>query len=431
MRLAIIGGAGVRTPLLIHGLTRSSLTIGEIALFDPDRQRLSLIGPLAQRLSGSARVTQCTSAEECVTGADFVFTSIRVGGVERRARDEQTALDHGIVGQETIGPGGFAMAMRTIPEIVAYARTVERCAPGAWIVNFTNPVGIVTQAVRTATSAKIVGICDTPTELFEEIAHALELPSAECHFDYFGLNHLGWVREVYHRGRPQLHNLWDSPDRLRGVYRAPLFEPEFLRTLRLLPTEYVYYYYRSRDAFENVRRAGQSRGMVIQKLNAKLLEDLSKQDVDAVTVYEAYLAARNAGYMQIESGAAGPKPASPWAALTGYDKIALSVISAIEGNTGSIIPLNISNNGNIPELEDDDVIEVPCTVNANGALPLHVGALPEAVRNLVVQVKDYERRTVHAGLSSDRGAAREALARNPLVSDSALADRLIDALRIT
>jgi len=428
MKLGIIGGAGVRTPLLVHGLTRSDVPITSIALFDPDESRLALIAPLAQKLAGSVPVVACADGASCARDAAFVFTSIRVGGIEGRARDERTAMEHGIVGQETVGPGGFAMAMRTIPHIVRYAREVEQHAPDAWIINFTNPVGIITEAVRTATTAKIIGICDTPTELFEEIAHALDVPSAECYFDYFGLNHLGWVREVYHHGRPQLHRLWDSPDRLRAVYRVPLFEPAFLRQLRLLPTEYVYYYYRAQEAFENVRRAGQSRGAVIEQLNAQLFDDLRRPGVDGLAVYERYLAARNAGYMQLESGAAAPKAPSPWAALTGYDKIALSVIRAIHTNSGAIIPLNVTNRGNLPELQDGDVVEVPCAVTSNGAMPLQVGAVPVQVHDLLRRVKDYERRTVRAALSQDRDAARDALAMNPLVADRTLADRLIEAL---
>lgn len=429
MKLAIIGGAGLRTPLLVHGLSTSRLPIDEIALYDPDASRLAAVAPLAQAVAGDLRVHPCASSRECVTGASYVFTSIRVGGIEGRARDEQTAIAHGIVGQETVGPGGFAMAMRTIPHMVEYARDVERWAPDAWIINFTNPVGIITQAVRTATSARIIGICDTPTELFEETAHALGLPSAECYFDYVGLNHLGWIREVYHRGRPQLHRLWDAPETLRSIYRAPLFEPDFLRGLRLLPTEYVYYYYRPRDAYENVRRAGRSRGMVIQDLNRRLFDDLARPGVDGVAVYEAYLAARNASYMQIESGADAPRRPSPWAALTGYDRIALSVVEAIHGSTRSVIPLNVANGGNIPELEPGDVVEVPCLVTGNGAWPLHVGALPAQVRDLVVRVKAYERHTVRAALEGGDAAARDALSINPLVPDAATAARLVDALQ--
>ncbi len=428
MKLAIIGGAGVRVPLLVNGLVQSRLPVTDIALYDTDLERRDVIGGLAARFAGSARLSTSESVSEAVEGADYVFLSIRVGGIEGRARDEATALRHGVVGQETVGPGGFAMALRTIPALVGYAREVARRAPSAWIVNFTNPVGIITQAVRAATGARIIGICDTPTELFEQVAHALDVPSAECHFDYFGLNHLGWVREVYHRGAPQLARLWDRPDLLRRCYRAPLFEAERLQRLRLLPTEYVYYYYRSREAFENVSRAGTSRGAVIAQLNAQLFADLRAGQKDPVATYEAYLAARDGGYMQIESGATAPLGRSPWTELTGYDKIALQTVSAIHFNTGAVIPLNVENRGNLPELEPGDVIEVPCVVNANGALPLHAGPMPDAVRDLVVAVKAYERATVDAGLSGGREAAVDALALNPLVAGREAAADLVSAL---
>ena len=415
MKLAILGGAGVRTPLLVHGLTASDVPIDEICLFDPDTERLAVVAALARERTMRARIRTPPSLADCIEGASFVFTSIRVGGIDARARDETIALDHGVIGQETVGAVGFAMALRTIPAMVAYAKAVEQHAPDAWIVNFTNPVGIVTEAVRTATGARIVGICDTPTELYQEVAHALDVPAAECYFDYFGLNHLGWIREVYHRGKPMLERLWDEPERLSRIYRNALFPPGFLESLRLLPTEYVYYYYRPREAFENLQRAGRSRGGVIADLNRRLFADLASPGVDRIRVYEAYLAARDAGYMQLETGAAAPRRPSPWSALTGYDKIALSVLRAIYRNAGEIIPLNVTNHGNISELQDSDVVEVPCVVNANGPLPLHVGHVPPQVQPLLQDVKAYERLTVRAGLTSSVDDARAALAANPLV----------------
>lgn len=428
MKIAVIGGAGVRTPLLVNGLMQSDLPITEIALYDIDHPRLALIGNLARRFAGSAHLRLCYALSECLDGADYVFISIRVGGIEGRARDESITLAHGIVGQETVGPGGFAMAMRTIPEVVRYVFAVERHAPDAWIINFTNPVGIVTQAIRATSRVRVVGICDTPTELFAEIAHVLGLPLGECYFDYVGLNHLGWVREVFYRSRPQLDRLWSRPDLLARVYRAPLFEVERLQRLRLLPTEYVYYYYRPEVAFENVSRAGQSRGQVIAALNQQLFDALRKGDRDGVTVYEEYLAARNAGYMQIESGSAAPLAPSPWASLTGYDKIALETVRGIHLGTNTVIPLNVVNNGNIPDLMPDDEIEAPCMVNENGPLPLHVGAAPDAVRDLLVRVKGYERATVRAALSGERALAVSALAMNPLVDSPGRAALLAAAL---
>jgi 6-phospho-beta-glucosidase len=430
VKLAVIGGAGARTPLLVNGLAKSDLPIGEIALYDTDQARLEVIAKLCRRLSGPARLSTAATSAEAIEGADFVFVSIRVGGIAGRARDEAVALAHGILGQETVGPGGFAMAMRTIPHLVNYAREVAAHAPSAWIINFTNPVGIVTQAVRAATGARVIGICDTPTELYEEVCHALDVPSAEAHVDYFGLNHLGWVREVYHRGAGQIDRLWREPERLARVYRTPLFPLELLQDLRLLPTEYVYYYYRPAEAYANIRRAGRSRGQVIEALNAQLFEDLAAPAHDPVAVYEAYIAARDAGYMQIESGASAPRAKSPWAGATGYDRIAIDTVAGIHFDRGTILPLNVANRGNLPELAGDDVVEVPCVVKANGALPLHVGPVPE-VRDLLVQVKEYERLTVEAALTRDPGIARRALARNPLVPSGRIADDLLSALVIT
>jgi 6-phospho-beta-glucosidase len=426
VKIAIIGGGGVRTPLLVNGLAQSDLPISEIALFDVDRPRLAAMGSLAAAFSPHVRVHD--HARTCVSGASFVLLSIRVGGIAARARDEAIAVAHGVAGQETVGPGGFAMAMRTIPHAIEYARLVERESRDAWIVSFTNPVGIVTQAMSSASCARVVGICDTPTELFEDVAHVLGAESSRCSFDYFGLNHLGWLREVAVDGEPRLDDLWADADRLRRIYRAPLFEPEFLRQLRLLPTEYLYYYYFPERALANVQKAGVTRGQVIQTLNDRLFEDLARPDADRRDVYERYVARRNAGYMQIESGRSEPLTPSPWASLTGYDKIALSVVRAIHSNTNATIPLNVPNRGAIRELDDDDVVEVPCRVNADGARPLGTVEVPARVRDLLTRVKEYERLTVGAAVSGENADAERALSANPLVRDAGHASRLVAAL---
>src|SRR4051812_36718054 len=436
MKVAVIGGAGVRTPLLVGGLTGSDLPIDHIALYDVDQARLATIGGVAERMAAKGRVTLCASVAECVAWADVVFTSIRVGGIAQRIHDEAVAQTHGIVGQETVGPAGFAMAMRMIPPMVQYARQIAAAAPKAWIINFTNPVGMVTEAMRTVTD-RVIGICDTPTEMFEEVADALGLDSERCFFDYFGLNHLGWLREVYSDGQPQLHRLWRDEALLRRVYKVPLFDPASLRALKLLPTEYVYYYDQPARAFASVTRAGRSRGQVIDELTRVLFEALAAPGADLVAIYKSYLSTRSAGYMQIESGADGlssslPRPSpgegGPATGLAGYDRIALGVLRAIHFNANTIIPLSVVNRGTIEVLGADDVVEVPCVVNANGARPLHVGLVPDSILPLLKQVKDYERLTVRAALTPTLDAAREALARNPLVPDEAAAARLIDDL---
>ena len=297
MKIAVIGGGGVRTPLLVNGLAHSDLPIDEIALFDTDRARLSIIAALAETFTASVRPYDDVRA--CVAGASFVFLSIRVGGVAARARDEAIAGAHDTVGQETVGAGGFAMAVRTIPHAIEYARLIAEQSPRAWIINFTNPVSIVTQAMTTATDARVIGICDTPTELFEDVAHVLGLDSSRCAFDYFGLNHLGWLREVCCDGEPQLRRLWENPALLARVYRTPLFDPGWLQDRRLLPTEYLFYYYYPQAAIDNVRKAGQTRGAAIVRLNEQLFRELASAGADRQRVYQQYLKSRSAGYMQI------------------------------------------------------------------------------------------------------------------------------------
>jgi 6-phospho-beta-glucosidase len=432
VKLAIIGGAGIRVPLLVNGLIGRGLPFTQIALFDPNRARLDVIARLAAARSGRASVTLHDTVGDCVAGADFVVTSIRVGGLAAREHDETTSLARGVVGQETVGPGGFAMGVRTVPILNAYVREIAERAPSAWVINFSNPVGLVTQAMhRAAPGLRIVGICDTPTELFAEIAHALHVPAANCSFDYVGLNHLGWVRDVRRNDESLLAPAWQDRNVLGRIYSRPLFDADYLADLRLLPTEYVYYYAFPDRAVANIRAAGTNRGEVVSKLTDRLFADLAASPADPVKVYETYLETRSASYMQIESGQPAPKPPSPWAELTGYDRIAFDVIHAIVNDTGAVIPLNVRNDGNIPELSPDDVIEVPCAVGASGLLPRQVGALPAQVRDLVVEVKAYERNTIAAAEAMTKDALVDALASNPLVPSRDLASTLVNELRLT
>ncbi|HZR23355.1 MAG TPA: hypothetical protein VFA59_07205 [Vicinamibacterales bacterium] len=424
MKIAVIGGAGVRTPLLANALAQSDLQVDEIALFDVDRDRLGVIGALARTYTPKAQVHDDVRA--CVRDAAFVFLSIRVGGIAARARDEAIAVANGVVGQETVGAGGFAMAMRTIPHAIDYVRAIETTAPDAWIINFTNPVSVVTQAIA---GSRVIGICDTPTELFGDVAHVLGLEPARCFFDYFGLNHLGWLREVYCDGRPQLARLWADPDAIARAYRAPLFDPAYLQRLRLLPTEYLFFYYSPDRALENMRRAGETRGAAIAALNDQLFRELARDPANQRKTYERYLASRSASYMQLEAGDVSRRSHGEGSGEGGYDRIALSVVRAIHFNTNAIIPLNVPNNGTIRDLDDHDIVEVPCVVNASGPHPLAVGAIPETVEDLLLRVKDFEWLTVHAASSGSDADAVRALARNPLVDDSLLAARLVAALK--
>ena len=425
MKVAIIGGAGVRVPLLTGGLSRSDLGLSEIALYDLDQSRLPLIASLSAQMAGGVKVATTATPEAAIEGADFVITSIRVGGSAQRARDEAAAIALDAIGQETVGPVGFAMAVRTIPAMVKYGPLVAQLAPRAWLINFSNPVSLITQAVHQETDARLIGICDTPMEMFEDAAHALGLPASACSYDYFGLNHLGWLRDVRFEGQGELHRIWDDDARLASAYRSPLFELERLRQLRLLPTEYLYYYYRPDVALANIKRAGSSRGQAVARLTE---EFFGRGNPLTLPDYQRYLAARDGSYMQLETGTATPRVKPDWAELSGYDRIALMTMRAIVHNQGAIIPLDVANRGTLPFLEDEDIIEVPCRVDKDGPAPQAVAPIPDHPRELIERVKAYERATVRAALTGDREQLVDALALNPLVSSRQQSARLVEAL---
>jgi len=446
MKVTIIGGAGVRVPLLTGGLARSDLRISQIDLYDIDQDRQAVIADLSQRMAGGVRVTSAATPEAAIEGADFVITSIRVGGAAQRAKDEAACIALGSIGQETIGPTGFAMAVRTIPIMAEYGRLVARLAPRAWMINFSNPVSLITQAVHQETDARLIGICDTPMEMFEDAAHALGLPASVCAYDYFGLNHLGWLRDVLFEGKGELHRIWEDETRLQSAYRSPLFETERLRELKLLPTEYLYYYYRPDVALANMKRAGSSRGQAVAKLTDEFFRGLtlsgnrsagSDPDVraressvgsDPLAAYQQYLAARDGSYMQIETGASTPRIKPDWAELSGYDRIALMTMRAIVHDQGAIIPLDVANRGTLPFLQDEDIVEVPCRVDKDGPVPQPVAPIPDHPRELIERVKAYERATVRAALTGDRTQLVDALALNPLVGSREQSARLVAAL---
>jgi 6-phospho-beta-glucosidase len=422
VKVAILGGASARTPLLVRALAESDLPLSNLSLFDPDQERLAVVSRVSRHYAGRIPLQLAETPEPAIEGATFVLASIRVGGMEQRARDEEAAVALGLLGQETIGPAGFAMALRHVPPMVAYGRLVEKLSPRAFLINYTNPVGIVTQAIARETDARVLGICDTPTELFSATAEALGVPAEECAFDYVGLNHLGWLREVTHSGAPLLQRVLEDDTKIRRIYRRTLFSPGFLRDLGLLPTEYLYYYYRTGEALASIRRSGRTRGRFLTELNRELFRALAS-DTSPVAAYERYLAERDRTYFALETDGSDSDSARPVPhAATGYDKIALSVLRAIHFDTGETIPLNLPNGATLSDLEPDDVIEVPVRVGRAGARALP-SAIPEKARDLLLRVKAYERRTVAAAsaLGGSEEARIEALASNPLVGEPALA----------
>ncbi len=415
MKVAIIGGAGVRVPLLVRGLAQAGLGIGEIALFDIDAPRLAAIADLSRRVAGAVTVSAHDRPEPCIEGAGFVITSIRVGGARQRAEDEATALAHGVVAQETVGAVGFAMAVRTIPAMVEYARLAMRFAPGAWLITFTNPVSVVTQAVRQETGARAIGICDTPYEIFEDAAHALGLPATECDYDYFGLNHLGWLREVYHRGVPQMDRLWNDPARLESAYRDSLFETSRLRDLRLLPSEYLYYYYRPETALEHLRRAGTSRGVHVASVDRRAVRrPLARRAGPGRAVRGL---SRRAG-RELHAARDGQHHAARQAGLGRAVRLRPHRDHDHARDRSRHGRRDSARRHERRQLSHscvaDDVVEVPCAVDADGPRALPVPPVPDHCASLMTLVKEYERATIAAALSGSARDRERALSLNPL-----------------
>lgn len=436
----MIGGGGVRTPLLIHGLAelQQSLQVSEFALFDVDPERTEIVArigrEIVRNLGADFTISSYANLDDAVRGAEFVLNSIRVGGISARARDERIAIEHGFAGQETTGPGGVAMALRTIPVTLDHARSVERVAPDAWFINFTNPAGLITQALTQHTALRVIGICDTPIELFHQIAAALEEPYEEVAFEYAGLNHLGWVRRVLVRGEDATERLLADEPALRRLYPARLFDPALIQTLRLIPTEYLFFYYSQRRARENQLRAGASRGEELEKMNEDLFARLREQNPSqALVTYRRYLLQRNASYMKLEAEAGSAfavaeEQYDPFRTVTGYHKIALEVISGLLSDQAKLVVVNVPNRGAIEDLEDNDIVEVPCDIDRHGPMPRRTGRLPDSVRGLVLAVKAYERTAIRAAIEKSGRLAELAMLEYPLIGQWELACDLRKAM---
>ena len=430
IKIALIGGGGVRTPLLIHGLAEAGVEISELALYDIDASRAALMASLGRELAGFPVVPH-SRLEDAVEGASCVLSSIRVGGMAARARDERITIEHGFPGQETTGPGGAAMALRTVPVVLEQARIVERVAPEAWYVSFTNPAGLITQAVSAHTGLRAIGICDTPSELFHQIAAAVGAP-VEC--DYSGLNHLGWVRAVYKDAVDVMPSLLASDELLRKLYPADLFEPAMIRSLGLIPTEYLFFYYCRRKALRNQVRAGATRGAEIERLNRELFTRLAALNPkEGLETYRQYLMQRNASYLKLEaeSGTAFTSMEAqpdPFAAATGYHRIAVDVLRGLFGVSPGTVVVNVLNRGSIDDLADDDVVEVACEITQSGAAPRRAGRLPESVRGLVLAVKAYERTLIRAAVEKSATLAQRALLEYPVVGEWEPAGEVLSSL---
>lgn len=436
MKLCILGGGGFRTPYVYAALLRDTGTprVTDVALYDVDADRLAamtrILTQFAEGFADPPRLLPTTSLDDAVAGSDFVFAAIRVGGLQGRREDEHVALDLDVIGQETTGPGGLAYALRTVPVMVDVARRVRELAPNAYLMNFTNPAGIITEAMQSVLGDRVLGICDTPSGLGRRVAGALGLDHTRVQMDYVGLNHLGWMRRVMYDGEDVLPRLMADDGLLGGMEEAVVFGLDWIRTLGVVPNEYLYYYYFHRDAVRRIQESGATRGDYLARTQTDFFGSAQAAE-DPAGLWRRTIDARSASYMAEAKGGEQGAPthlrereADP--AHQGYAGVALGVMAAITRNERATMILNVRNGLTIAGLPADAVVEVPTMVDANGVHPLTTAPPALDQLGLMQQVKAVERHVIAAALTGSRDEALLAFALHPLVDSVTVARQLLD-----
>jgi 6-phospho-beta-glucosidase len=426
MKVSIIGGGGTRVPILVGALLdlQEQLDLTEISLIDPDNERFAamdkVVAAVVQDRNSTVEISHPATFRECVTGTSFVIAAIRVGGDHMRTLDERVPLSMNVLGQETVGAGGFAMAVRTIPVVLDMLKELREVAPDAWFINLTNPSGIITQAmVCHGGFHNVVGICDAPTSIGILLAYLLKVEPEDLILDYYGLNHCGFVKSVYALGHDVLPQILSMIEQFPGFEEMTHFSPAFVRRLGKLPNGYIWYYAFKRESLAAVKAAAETRGEEVERLNAQLFADLQTAD-DSKAVYDAYISRREDGHLSEEF-----RTAMNLKTGEGYSAVAMDVLLGLAGKIQTVVPANVVNRGAIASLALDDVVEVPSLITERLIRPLTVGPIDTDSQLLIQQVKLYERSLVDAVVYRDLEALIEALALNPLVPSPAVARDLV------
>ncbi|MEF2965583.1 6-phospho-beta-glucosidase [Paenibacillus sp. M1] len=416
IKIAVIGGGSSYTPELVEGLILGygEMPVSELWLADIEEggQKLETVGNLAKRMvkkSGLPIDVHLTlDRRQAIRGADFVTTQIRVGLLAARKLDEHIPLSHGVIGQETTGPGGMFKALRTIPVILGICRDIEELAPDAWMLNFTNPAGMVTEAVTKYSRVKNVGLCNSPINFKKFLAEAYETPESRVLPEFVGINHLHWMTSALVDGKDRLPELLEG----KGEYTAKNvptlgWDPEFLSSLGAVPTYYLKYYYMTEEMLEEEKAAlakGGTRAEVVSRVEKELFELYADETLEEKP---KQLEQRGGAY---------------------YSEAAVQLMKSLYLGKNDIQTLNVPNGGIYDFLPRDASIEINCVVTAEGPIPLAPKRIPRQVKGLLHAVKTYESLAIEAAVTGDRGTALQAMVHHPLVPSVSTAQALLNEM---
>jgi len=421
LKVVIIGGGSSYTPEIIEGVIKryESFPITEIALVDIEdgKEKLEIIGNLAKRMIKKARlpinISWTLNRKEALQNADFVATQIRVGGLKAREKDERIPLSHGIIGQETNGAGGVFKAFRTIPVLMEISNDIKEICPEAWMINFTNPAGIVTEALlKYSKHKKIIGVCNIPLNMHNSIAELLNVSPFQVQIEFVGMNHFVFGKKVYINGIDKTELIIDKLANNNFDYSPANivdlgWSKTFIDSTGLLPNPYHQYYFQTAEVLKNDLEDYKNhvvRAEVVKKLESSLF-----------SIYKNPNLQEKPQELEERGGAF-------------YSDVACSLMDSIYNNKKDIQTVNTLNNGAISDLSDDDVIEVNCVITKNGPKPISVGEIPYQVKGKVLQMKEFEKLVIKAAITGNRNDAYLALVMNPLVADEKQSKKILDEM---
>ncbi|WP_144494776.1 6-phospho-beta-glucosidase [Bacillus pumilus] len=421
LKVVTIGGGSSYTPELVEGFIKryDEFPISELWLVDIEagKEKLEIVGNLAKRMVKKAGlpidVHLTLDRRKALEGADFVTTQFRVGLLEARMKDERIPLKYDVIGQETNGPGGLFKGLRTIPVILDIVKDIEELCPDAWLVNFTNPAGMVTEAVlRYSNHRKVVGLCNVPIGIRMGIAKGLDVDESRVEVSFAGLNHMVFGLNVFLDGKSIMDQVIEdmadpnSTMSMNNIQAIP-WDADFLKGLGVIPCPYHRYYYKTSDMLAEEKKAAENEGTraeVVRALENDLFELYKDPDLD---IKPPQLEKRGGAY---------------------YSDAACNLIASIYNDKHDIQPVNTINNGAISDIPNDSAVELNCVITKDGPKPIAVGEMPVAVKGLISQIKSFERVAAEAAVTGDYNTALVAMTINPLVPSDAIAKSILDEM---